>query len=422
MTQPFTSLLSTVPLDLAPYEDLYKHFHTHPELSNQEKATAETASAYLAKLDAFEIFTNIGGCGFAAVLRNGPGKTILLRTDMDGLPVKEETGLPYASTVQQTNLQGKQTPVMHACGHDMHMTCLLGAAEVLVALRDSWSGTLVLVFQPAEERGTGAKAMVDDGLYDKVPIPDYVLGQHLMPMRSGSVGCRPGIIMASADSYKVTLFGRGGHGSGPHRTIDPVMMASNLVVRLQNIVSREIDPSEMAVVTVGSLQAGHTENIIVDHAELGLDIRAVTPSVRDHIVSAIKRMIKAEFIASGAKKEPVMVQTRTFPVTDNNKEMAASLATSFTEHFGNSFDPDVPRVNVSEDVSILASSQGKPSVFWFFGGVEQTLWDEKVSAGSVQDEIPSNHSALFAPSIHPTMRTGIEALCVGALTFFEKAE
>ncbi|KAF7550230.1 hypothetical protein G7Z17_g5872 [Cylindrodendrum hubeiense] len=421
MTQPsFSALLSKVQLDLAPYEELYKHLHLNPELSNQEKATAETAAAYLAKLNAFEIFPNIGGYGFAAVLKNGPGKTILLRSDLDGLPVKEDTGLPYASTVRQVNLQGEEKSVMHACGHDMHITCLLGAAELLVALKASWSGTLVLVFQPAEERGTGAKAMVDDGLYDKVPVPDYVLGQHLMPLRAGTVGCRPGVIMASADSFKVTLYGRGGHGSAPHRTVDPVIMASNLVVRLQNIVSREIDPNEMAVVTVGSLQAGHAENIIVDHAELGLDIRTLTPAVHKQILASITRMVKAEYIASGAKKEPVIIETRHFPVTDNDVDMAASLATSFTDHFGDSFDPDTPRVNVSEDVSILASSQGKPSLFWFFGGVEPTLWDEKVAAGTVQEDIPSNHSARFAPAIHPTMRTGMDALCVGALTFFRK--
>ncbi|KAH8879209.1 metal-dependent amidase/aminoacylase/carboxypeptidase [Thozetella sp. PMI_491] len=421
MTQSsFSALLSTVQLDLAPYEELYKHLHANPELSNQEKATAETAAGFLGKLNAFKIFTGIGGHGVAAVLENGPGKTILLRSDLDGLPVKEETGLPYASTARQVNLQGEEKPVMHACGHDMHITCLLGAAEVLVALRASWSGTLVLVFQPAEERGTGAKAMVDDGLYDRVPVPDYVLGQHLMPMRAGMVGCRPGTIMASADSFKVTLYGRGGHGSTPHRTIDPVMMASNLVVRLQNIVSREVDPSEMAVVTVGSLQAGHTENIIVDHAELGLDIRTVTPAVRDQVIAAIKRMIKAEFIASGAEKEPVMVETRYFPATDNDKAMAASIETAFAEHFGDRFNPDIPRVNASEDVSILASSQGKPSIFWFFGGVEPALWDEKVAAGKVEDEIPFNHSARFAPTPHPTIQTGIDALSIGALTFFAK--
>ena len=415
-----STLLSSVPLDLAPYEELYKHLHANPELSNQEKVTAETAVAYLTKLDAFEIFTNIGGHGVAAVLRNGPGKTVLLRSDLDGLPVKEETGLPYASTIRQVNLQGEEKPVMHACGHDMHITCLLAAAEVLVALRASWAGTLIVVFQPAEERGTGARDMVNDGLYDKVPVPDYVLGQHLMPMRAGTVGCRPGTIMVSADSFKVTLYGRGGHGSQPHRTVDPVVMASNLVVRLQNIVSREVDPNETAVVTVGSLQAGHAENIIVDHAELGLDIRTDTLSVRDQVVAAIERMVKAEAMASGAQKEPVVVGTRHFPPTDNDAAMAASLATSFADHFGDNFDPNIPRVNVAEDVSILATSQGRPNLFWFFGGVDQALWDEKVASGKVQDEIPSNHSALFAPAVHPTMRTGIDALCLGALTFLGK--
>lgn len=210
-----TDLLLTAPIDLKKYETLYKHFHQHPELSNLESQTAKTISAHLSQHHAFEITTNIGGHGLVGILKNGSGKTIMLRADMDALPILEATGLPYASEVTMRDLEGVTRPVMHACGHDMHMTCLLGAAETLLKLRQTWSGTLIVLFQPAEERGTGARAMVDDGLYGRhgVPVPDFVLGQHVMAMRAGSVGSRMGTIMAGADSLRITLFGIGGHGS-----------------------------------------------------------------------------------------------------------------------------------------------------------------------------------------------------------------
>ncbi|GKT96435.1 LOW QUALITY PROTEIN: metal-dependent amidase/aminoacylase/carboxypeptidase [Colletotrichum tofieldiae] len=272
-------LLIAAPIDMAKYEELYKYFHAHPELSNLEAQTAKAVAEQLSQLQAFDITTNIGGHGLVGVLKNGPGNTILLRADIDALPIKEETGLSYASTVNMSDVEGIMRPVMHACGHDMHMACLLAAAERLVKLKQEWSGTLIVLFQPAEERGTGAKAMIDDGLYDKhkIPVPDFVLGQHVMAMRAGSVGSKTGTIMAGADSMKITLSGLGGHGSQPHRTVDPAVMAAHVVVRLQSIVSREINPSDISVITVGSLHAGQTENVIADSAEIGLDIRSVRP-------------------------------------------------------------------------------------------------------------------------------------------------
>lgn len=259
--------------------------------------------------------------------------------------------------------------------------------------------------------------MVDGGLYDKVPVPDFVLGQHVMSAPAGKVGSRAGTIMAAADSYKITLFGRGGHGSMPHMTIDPVLMASNLIVRLQNIVSRETDPSDMAVVTVGSLQVGHTENIIADRAEIGIDVRSIKKATRDKIIASIKRMVHAEYIASGASKEPTITQTRTFPTTDNDAEMATKLAKAFGDHFGDDFDPDTPRVNASEDVSILAKSQGKPSIFWFVGMQDHANWEEHEKAGTLYEGMPGNHSPFFAPVIQPTLRVGVETLCIAFLTF-----
>jgi amidohydrolase len=335
---------------------------------------------------------------------------------MDALPVKELTGLPYASSVTMRDADGIEKPVMHACGHDMHMTCLLAAAEALVKMQDSWSGTLIALFQPDEERGGGAQAMVDDGLYSKIPVPDYVFGQHVMRMRAGSIGSRPGTIMAAADSMKVTVFGRGGHGSQPHQTVDPVLLAAHIVVRLQSIVSREIDPSDLAVLTVGSLQAGQTENIIADKAELGVDFRSAKLETREQLVSAIKRVVEAECAASGSPKPPVFTPTRRFPPTNNDNELASQVAASFEGHF-DSFDSDTPRTNVSEDFSTLATCRGLPSCFWLTGCIDPELWDKAQSSG---EEIPGNHSALFAPVIQPTMKVGVDALCLAALTFLKK--
>lgn len=414
-----SEILATTPLDLTPYEAQYKHLHAHPELSKQEKATSETAAAHLSQLNAYDIHTHIGGYGVAGVLRNGPGNTVLLRADMDALPVRELTALPYASTVtaHDANDNGAEKPVMHACGHDMHITCLLAAAETLARTRAEWSGTLVVLFQPNEERGEGAQAMVDDGLFDRVPVPDYVFGQHVMRMRAGSVGSRPGTIMAAADSLKITLYGRGGHGSLPHQTVDPVLLAANVVVRLQGIVSRETDPSDLAVVTVGSLHAGQAENVIPDKAELGVDFRSVSLETRERILSAIHRIVEAECMASGSPRPPLFTQTRRFPPTINDGQVTAALAGSFSEHFEDSFDGDTPRSNVSEDFSTLATCHGRPCSFWFIGGIDPDLWDEARSKDRLEEMVPGNHSALFAPVIQPTMKTGVDALCIAALTF-----
>ena len=412
-----SQILQASSVDLAPYEDLYKYFHAHPELSRQEKSTSEKLAAHLSALGVFEIHTHIGGYGLAGVFQNGTGSTVLLRADMDALPVKELTGLPYASSVTMRDAEGNEKPVMHACGHDMHITCLLAAAETLVKMRDAWSGTLIILFQPDEERGGGAQAMVDDGLYSKVPLPDYVLGQHVMRLRAGSIGSRPGAIMAAADSMKITVFGRGGHGSQPHQTVDPVLLAAHIVVRLQSVVSREINPSDLAVLTVGSLQAGQTENIIADRAEIGIDFRSVKLDIREQIISAVKRIVEAECAASGSPKTPVFTPTRRFPPTVNNKDVASRVAATFATHFDD-FDDDIPRTNISEDFSTLATCRGIPSCFWFLGGIDPGVWDAAQAAGRTE-EIAGNHSALFAPVIQPTLRAGVDALCLAALTFLK---
>lgn len=410
------NLISSSRPDLKPYYDLRIHLHSHPELSQQESATAALVAAHPA-LKAYTIHPKIGGHGLAAVLKNGPGKTVLLRADMDALPVLEKTGLPYASKVTMEDNDGVTKPVMHACGHDIHVVCLLAAAEVLARTKDAWKGTLILVFQPAEERGCGAQAMVDDGLYDKVPVPDVVLGQHVMPLRAGKIGSRVGIMMAGADSMKVTMYGRGGHASMPNRTIDPVVMAAATVMRLQTVVSREVDPSGMAVVTVGSLQAGQTENVIADRAELKVNVRTIDGETREKVIGSIKRIVKAESDASGAEQAPVIEKSSSFPPTVNDGEVTKTLQAAFSGYFGEDFDSELPRVNGSEDYSILGTSVGKPCSFWMIGGTDPEVWDEAERKGRIIEDIPVNHSPFFAPVMKPTIQVGTDAMALAAMTF-----
>ncbi len=418
--ESITELLAEKP-DLSRYESLYKHFHSHPELSLQESQTSSTITSHLESLKAgYDLHTSIGGHGLAGVLKNGTGPTVLLRADIDALPVLEETDLPYASKATMKDVADNvEKPVMHACGHDMHITCLLAAAEHLGRIKAAWKGTLIVLFQPNEERAGGAKAMVDDGLYTKTPVPDVVLGQHVMPLRSGCVGHRTGTVMGAADSFRVTLYGRGGHGSMPHRTIDPVVLAANVVLRLQNIVSREINPADMAVVTVGSVQAGQTENIISDHAVLRINTRTTTSATRERLLAALHRIINAECEASNSPKKPLIEATSRFPLTVNDEHVASRLVPSFRTFFGNKFDSDTPTINGSEDVSILATSIDRPYNFWFFGGVDPDLWDRAEREGRLFEDVPANHSAYFAPVVQPTLTVGFEASCVAALTYLK---
>ena len=401
------------------FEGLYKYFHANPELSLQEKSTAGTISSHAA-LSSFKIQTSIGGHGIACVLENGAGPKVLLRADMDALPVLEKTELEYASIIKATDTaDGVEKPVMHACGHDMHITCLLAAAKWLSSeeVRKLWTGTLILVFQPNEERAGGAQAMIDDGLYNKVPIPDVVLGQHVMPMSTGTVAARVGTTMSAGDSFHVILYGRGGHGSMPHKCIDPVVLAANVVVRLQGIVSREVDPQESAVVTVGSLQAGQTENIIAAEAFLRINIRTQTTATREKVLGAVTRIIEKECEASGCEKKPLIEETTRFPLTSNDAETTNKLSKNFGEIFGENFISDLAPNNASEDVSNLATSVGKPCCFWFFGGIDAQKWKRAEEADRIAQDIPVNHSGYFAPVIQPTLKTGTEALCAAALTF-----
>lgn len=402
--------------DIKPFEDVYRHLHTNPELSGQEEQTAKIASDHLKSLG-FEVHTKIGGHGVAGILRNGDGPTILLRADMDALPVKEQTGLPYASE-KQTKDKDAVKPVMHACGHDSHVATLMAASTLLNSAREHWSGTLICIFQPAEEHLDGAQAMLNDGLYDKIPKPDLVLAQHVMRMRAGTVNLHAGPLLTAADAYDVRVFGRGGHGSAPQTTIDPIVIGAAIVTKLQSIVSREVTPGKMAVVTCGSIHAGNSPNIIPAHLDLQLNVRTYDEDVRKRVCGAIRRIIEAECQAAGAVEKPEIKLTYSTPSTINDGKTIDSLRKTFQPFFGEDLVEMEPPA-ASEDFSLLATAVGAPYVMWMFGGTDPEIWDDAVAKGTV-DQLPGNHSPFFAPVIQPTLRTGVDAIALGALTFLKK--
>ncbi|GAB3672778.1 amidohydrolase [Saccharopolyspora tripterygii] len=392
---------------------LYKDLHAHPELSFQEHRTAAEVARRLEALG-LEVTTGVGRTGVVGVLRNGSGPTVLLRADFDGLPVQEQTGLDYASAQRATSSDGSDVPVMHACGHDMHVTCLLGALDLLNDSRSSWSGTVVAVFQPAEEIGTGARAMLDDGFLERFPRPDVCLGQHVFPFESGFVGMMSGPSMSAADSLKITMFGRGGHGSQPQNTVDPVVMASATVLRLQTVVSREVAGDDTAVLTVGSIRAGTKENIIPDQAEILVNIRSVDERVRERVLTAVHRIVRAEAVASGAEREPEFEQITRFPLLVNDPEAASRTGSALRAALGDRV-LDLPPAMASEDVGLFGAEAGVPTCYWFFGGTESGRFRAAVAADDVARAIPANHSPHFAPAIEPTLTTGVKALTTAAI-------
>ena len=394
-------------------EALYRDLHAHPELSFEEHRTAGIVAEQLTALG-LEVHSGIARTGVAGVLRNGEGPTVLLRADMDGLPVLEQTGLPWASTATAPGDDGHPVPVMHACGHDIHITCLLGAVEQLVATTGEWSGTVVAVFQPAEEHGGGAEVMVQDGLYTKVPVPDVVLGQHVTPFPAGMVGAHPGAAMAAVDAFEVTLHGRGGHGSRPETTIDPVIMAAAAVMRLQTVVSREIAPQDTAVVTVGTLHAGTKNNIIAPTATLGISVRSFDETVRRHVLDGVDRIIRAEVQASGSPHEPTVEWGERYPVTVNDEDATARVNAAFAAEFGAEAVLEPGALSGSEDVGNLATAAGVPLVYWLLGGGDPEVVRAAMAAGTVDTDIPSNHSPFFAPLAQPTIDIGVRALVVAA--------
>jgi len=392
--------------DLADLADFYKDLHAHPELAFAEHRTAALVAARLRDLG-YQVTEGVGRTGVVGVLRNGDGPVALLRADMDALPVSEQTGLPYAST----------TPVMHACGHDMHVACLLGAAAGLAADPASWHGTLLLVFQPAEETGEGARAMIDDGLFGRFGSPDVVLGQHVSQIPAGVFGLRAGPAFAGSDPLRVVLHGRGAHGSQPESSVDPVVLAAATVLRLQTIVSRELAPSDHAVVTVGALHAGTVENIIPDQAELLLSVRTFDEKVRAKTLAAIERIVRGEAATAGAPADPEITPMVGTPPVINDPAACARVTEAFNTCFGPGLVLDPGPVSGSEDVGLLASEAGAPCAYWLLGGADPALFANVTSiedAMAIINDLPSNHSPLFAPLVEPTLRAGVTALTCAA--------
>ncbi|MCY1158287.1 MAG: amidohydrolase [Citricoccus sp.] len=385
---------------------LYQDLHRHPELSLQEHRTAERIEAELAGLGVAA--QRIGGTGVVGVLENGAGPTVLSRADIDALPVTEDTGLEYSSTVDG---------VMHACGHDMHIVALLGALRLLGENREAWSGTYIALFQPAEENAAGAQAMLDDGLVDKLPRPDVALSQHVMPFAAGTIGTAQGPVLSAGDSLRITVFGRGAHGSMPHNAVDPVVLCASIVLRLQTIVSRETQPGQFAVVTVGASNAGSKSNIIPDRGELLLNLRTYDTALRERIMAAIERIVRGECAAAGSPREPEFEYYDQFPLTSNDAGTHATVTAALTEHFGAEAVFDTKPYTASEDFSRIPDAFGVPYAYWFVGSVPPEKYRAAVEAGTVSSDIPANHSPFFAPAIDPTLAIGTRAQAVAALAY-----
>jgi amidohydrolase len=384
-------------------EGLYKDVHSHPELSMQERRTAGAAADRLRDAG-FEVTEQVGKTGVVGLLQNGDGPTVMLRADMDALPVQEQTDLPYASTVDG---------VMHACGHDMHVAWLAGTATLMADSRDAWQGTLMAVFQPAEEIAAGAQAMIDDGLFDRFPRPDVILGQHVMPSPASVIGSRTGVITSAADSLEIHMFGRGAHGSMPQASVDPVVMASATVMRLQTVIAREVAPTDAAVLTIGALQAGTKENVIPDEAVIKLNVRSFDQDVRKRVLDAIKRIVNAEAQASGAPKPPEFKTLDRYDLVTNDDDATKRVGAALRAHFGDDQVIDIPPVSASEDFGSFGTEWQAPSVFWTIGGTDPDLYARAKREGRLA-ELPTNHNPRFAPVIHPTLETGVQTLVTGA--------
>lgn len=419
---PFAAILMKHSPDYTQYEKYYKQFHQNAELSWRESETAEKVISILKSLSTdLEIITGIGGHGLVAILRNGPGTTLLLRADMDALPVQELTDLDYACKKTMLDDQSQEQPVMHACGHDMHLTALLATADTLLSSRREWTGTVIFLFQQAEEKVAGARAMVEAGLFTSLgcPIPDVLFSQHVYNYKAGTVATRLGPIMAGTDGMIIKVYGRGGHGSSPHLSVDPVVLASSIVMRLQTIVSREVPPGELAVVTVGSLHVGSAENIISDEAFLKVNTRSVSAKWKVVILDAIKRIVRAECEASGSPSPPVFIPTVSTVTLYNDEAVTKRLSRSFAQHFGADFDPITDLKPASEDFNQLALAIDRPYCLWFIGAHDEDDWERREGDGTLHS-VPMLHSPHFAPAPEKTLRTGVEAMVVAALTYLSE--
>ena len=384
---------------------LYLDIHENPELSSHEVQTAAKLAARLRALG-YELTEHVGGTGIVAILKNGAGPTVMLRTELDALPVEEKTGLAYASKVHAKDDAGRDVPVMHACGHDLHMASIVGTAAIMAHSKNSWHGTLMLIGQPAEETIAGAKGMIADGLLTRFPRPDAAVAMHvgnLLP--AGKVGIVPGIYNTNADSLRLTIYGKGGHGAAPQTTIDPIVIAARTILALQTITSREVKPGEMAVVTVGYIHAGTKNNIIPDQAELGLTVRTRNAEVRKQVLAAIERITKAEAEAGGAPRAPLLDHYESTDLVYNDPALAQRMKATLEAALGKDNVVIEDPIPASEDFSYFVE-QGIPGFYFSLGGADPEKFAEAKAAGTM---LPSNHSPLFAPDVDPALRTGIAA-------------
>ena len=411
-----------VAADMPQLMSLYRELHASPELSMAEVKTAARLAPELRKLG-FKVTEKVGKTGVVAVMENGAGPVLLVRADMDGLPVVEQTGLPFSSKVRATARSGVETGVMHACGHDTHMAAFIGAARRLAALKGQWSGTLVMILQPGEETGEGAKAMLDDGLYQRFPKPSAVMAFHdSAGLAAGVIGVTTGYALANVDSVDITVKGVGGHGAYPQTTKDPIVLASRIVSTLQTLVSRENNPADPAVVTVGSFQAGAKHNIISDEARLQLTVRSYTPEVRKLLLDGIRRIARGEAIASGMPDDrmPVVtVREEMFtPATFNTEKLSSRALELFTANFGSERVKKVPAVMGGEDFSRfwLADKSVESLIFWV-GGVPAKQWQ---AANGDAAKLPSLHSPFWAPEAEAVISTAAEAMTVAAMDVLKK--
>jgi hippurate hydrolase len=374
-------------------------------LSSHETQTAAKLAERL-RSAGYDVTEHVGGTGIVAILKNGAGPTIMLRTELDALPVEEKTGLAYASKVHAKDDAGHEVPVMHACGHDLHMASLLGTAEIMAHSKTTWHGTLMLIGQPAEETIGGAKAMIGDGLFTRFPKPDVAMALHVGNAEAaGTASITPGIYNTNADSLRITIYGKGGHGSAPHTAIDPIVIASRTILALQTIVSREVKPGEMAVVTVGYIQAGTKNNIIPDHAEMGLTVRTFKQDVRKQVLAAIERITKAEAAAAGAPREPLVEHYEGTDLVYNNPALAARLRAPLEAALGKGKVITGEPITPSEDFSYFIE-QGVPGFYFSLGGADPEKLAQAKASGVM---LPSNHSPLFTPDVDPSLHAGIAA-------------
>ena len=401
-------------------EQLYKHFHANPELSLREELTSKRVAAELGQLG-LEVTPRVGGFGVVGVLRNGDGPTVLVRTDMDALPITEQTGVSYASSLKAADDKGNAVGVMHACGHDMHMAAFIGTARVLSRLKAGWRGTLVMIAQPAEEKVMGARAMLADGLFTRFPKPDYCLALHCKSdLPAGTVGITEGYALANVDSVDIVIRGVGGHGAWPHKSKDPVVLAAQIILALQTIVSRETDPTQPAVVTVGSIHGGTKHNIIPDEVRLQLTLRSYSDDVRSHMVDAIKRITRGLAEAAGVPEDrlpTVSLSDESASATYNPPELARRLSGVFRDWFGAERTVATKPIMGAEDFGLFGRTEHKiPICMFWLGAVNPQKFAEHQRSGI---PLPALHSSQFVPDLEPTLKTGVTAMTAALLDLLE---